>query len=128
MKYEHVLYVIIITLIFMNAVSGIISVVEKSSYVHNTKCNKPLGEFSVESGLSSTEISKDCDGKACTFSNINSLYDAINKCNVMSKVCDRFIYNNKKSTMSIIKLKSGLSNDKNSDLYTRQVGVTYKNG
>lgn len=126
MKLEHMLYIIIIFLIIFNIISVSIAIYEKSHYVHNTKCNKPLGEFSVEPGITSSQVSYACDGK-CTFTNISTLYDAAMKCNVMSKVCDRFVYDSSTGIMSFINLKSELSESLGSDLYTRQVGVTYKN-
>ena len=123
---ENMLYIVIALLSVVLIIIIIIFTEEGRHYVHNSKCNRPVSEFSVEPGLTSTEILTSCNNSPCVFNNIPTLTEAITKCNVMSKICDRFIYNSATSTMSIIGLKSSLSNNTGSNIYTRQVGVTYK--
>ena len=92
--------------------------------------NRAAGEFAVESGFTSTGIILDsrCGTgfqDVCSFS-VTSVGDAINKCDQLPSICNRFVYNQNEGTMSIVSLNSGLSvtDDKSVSVFTRQQGIT----
>lgn len=107
------LFLVVILVLFMFVTTN-----ERKNYVKSTECNKPLGEYSVESGLDSKSFTD-------TFKSITTLTDAINKCNLLDN-CDRFSYNETLKVMKTLSMGSDTFDNESSNIYTRQVGVTYK--
>lgn len=91
---------------------------KRKDYVLSTECNKPLGEFAVEDGLDSTIFN-------ASFNGISTLTDAIKRCNATDD-CERFTYNESTGLMKIISLGSETVENIKTNIYTRQVGVTFK--
>lgn len=100
-----------------------------SNYVHHQNCNAPLGEFALEAGVQSKAVLNICgsDNKSPCIKKVNNLTEAVNYCNLNSKICDRFMYSSQSNTVSIVGLKGTLVDNSQQDLYTRQNGITYKN-
>jgi hypothetical protein len=117
------------SLLFVGAILVVyFSIENKSNYVHHQSCNKPLGEFALEPGTASTSILKICgsSGNEVCSKKVNNLTEAVNYCNLNSKICDRFMYNSKTGTVSIVGLKTTLTENNDQDIYTRQLGITYE--
>jgi hypothetical protein len=91
---------------------------KRKDYVLSKECNKPLGEYAVEEGL-------DAPIFTTSFKSISSLSDAIKRCNSIQG-CDRFTYNETTQDMKIISLGSDTVDDVKTNVYTRQVGITFK--
>lgn len=100
---------------------------------NSVNCNKPAGEFVVEPNTSvRAGVLNECTynglkNQPCKYqaSNIN---DAINQCNRLSDVCNRFVFNSATGYMEMISLNPGFGNqipNPNASIYTRQIGVTY---
>ena len=88
-------------------------------------CNKPAGDFAVEPGHTSDIVSQNCiDGSSpCIFS-VGSLSGAIEKCNQIPNLCNRFIYEN--GTMKIVPLSVETIVSSDNNLFVRQNGITYQ--
>jgi len=100
---------------------------------NSKNCNKPAGEFAVEPRASvSFGVLNECTynglkNQPCKYqaSNIN---EAIDQCNRLSDVCNKFVFNSATGYIEIIGLNTGFENfvtNQNSSIYTRQVGITY---
>lgn len=125
--------IIIIPLVFIFLIyTGAILVIYfttfyNSDHVPYQKCNAPLGEFAVEPSTISNNIKNLCgpDNNSQCIKQVNNVEEAIKYCNLYSEICDRFMYNEKSKTVTIVDLKGGLSKSPIHNLYTRQVGITY---
>ena len=122
------LTVVFIFLIYVAAVLVIyFTTFYNSDHIPYDKANAPLGEFALEPSSQSQNIKKLCGSdrnKSCV-KQVNNLEEATNYCNLYSEICDRFMYNDTTKTVSIVDLKGTITKNPNTNLFTRQVGVTY---
>lgn len=124
---------VLIPLVFIFLIySGVVLVIYfttfyNSDHVPYQNCNAPLGEFALEPSTMSNNIKNLCgsDNKSSCVKQVTNLSDAISYCNLYSKICDRFMYNESTKTVSIVDIKGTLSKSSQNNLFTRQVGVTY---
>lgn len=95
---------------------------EKKDHIHASECSKPKGEYAVDPGFQSVDIIKTCggDGKSpCTF-RVDNLKDATDVCNRNPDKCYRFMYDNKRKSITFINDTTDLTSNINSDIFTRQ--------
>ena len=108
----------------------------KSSCVDYSECNAPQSTFGLMPGYSAKTLRtcnhiKGSNNGMCSFlvSNLKAAHDL---CNINSDICSRFTYvSSNKSTGGIINfvsLKAELTRNVNSNIYSRQSGVTYTPG
>lgn len=96
---------------------------DRKNYVNAKYCNKPLGEFGVESGYTSKDVITKCGTSGsdrCVFTNISNLSAAIKLCNDNIEICDRFSYDSSVNTLQFVKLNGKYTSLSSSDMYTRQ--------
>jgi hypothetical protein len=93
--------------------------------------NKPAGEFATEpSATVSSGILNECNynglqNQPCVY-RAQTLNEAINQCNRLPQICNRFVYNSETKSMSIIGINSNqFIPSQTSSIHTRQVGITY---
>lgn len=124
---------IIIALVFIFLLyTGTVLVVYFTTYYNSDhvpykNCNAALGEFAIEPSTLSSNIKNNCgtDNKSQCVKQVTNVEEAINYCNLYSVLCDRFMYNETTKTVSIVDLKGKLSKSPMTNLYTRQVGISY---
>lgn len=109
-------------------------------FLHTTKdwvdaknCVSPIGEFTVEPGISVTTPLEACPDATynntdqCIYVNVVSLLQATRICNQKADICNRFVYNTQSRKMSIVSLQSPSSEgDQNDNVYTRQNNITFR--
>ena len=103
----------------------------RSEYIKADKCNQNQGEFAVQAGYNSGSIKKNCSQgtsgnsggiSECTFS-VNSLSDAILKCNENFDNCTKFVYNSRTGVMSFLNDRYTTSPSETHNIYLRQYSV-----
>ena len=122
---------IIINLIAIGIIVYYIVELESTKKSITIASNKPAGEFAIEPSASvSSGILHECTynglkNQACVYQAQN-LNEAINQCNRLPQVCNRFVYNSETKSMSFIGINSNnFVQSQNSYIVTRQVGITY---
>ena len=118
--------IVYLSIIFILVISLILLVIftqhEKKNHVHESECSKPKGEYAVDPGFQSSDILKTCgsDGRSpCSFK-VDNLKNAVNICNRNPEKCYRFMYDNKRRTITFINSTTDLTTNINSDIFTRQ--------
>ena len=106
------------------------------NWVDINNCVAPIGEFTVEPGVSVSEPLTLCPESTfdntdkCIFGGVDSLLSATRICNARADICSRFVYNTDTRRMTIVSLQSSPSNStsQTDNLYTRQTNVTFRTG
>ena len=131
-KGSSILLVIVFTsLFYISAALAIYFTTKyKADYVPHQNCNAPMGEFALEPSTFSGNVINACgsDGNSPCIKRVNNLQQAVDYCNLNSKICNRMMYNSTTKTVSIVSLKGNKTTSSNHDIYTRQLGVTYNKG
>tara|TARA_R110001632_G_scaffold8832_1_gene34919 strand:- start:53 stop:619 length:567 start_codon:yes stop_codon:yes gene_type:complete len=130
---EHAVNIVIPLVFIFLIYTGAILVIYFTTYynadhVPYKNCNAPMGEFALEPSTLSQHTINKCgatNDSQCV-NQVTNLEEAVNYCNLYSEICDRFMYNEKSKTVSIVDLKGRLSKSPMHNLYTRQVGISYE--
>ena len=126
-KYFFIATIFILSILII--VLLVIWIRERSGYIQASQCNKPLGEFALENGVTTKSVLSKCgpDKKSlCSESNITSLTQAVQYCNDNIDICDRFSYDSLANIVQIVSLGGKYIPLATSDIYTRQVGITLR--
>ena len=108
----------------------------KSSCVDYSECNTPQSTFGLMPGYSASTLRtcnhiRGSNRGLCSFS-VSNLKSAHDLCNINSDVCSRFTYvgsnNSPGGIANFVSLKAKLTRNVNSNIYSRQSGVTYLPG
>lgn len=86
--------------------------------INPIECPEILGQYAVKTNVS-VKIKEKCGENAnniCSFGNIQTLNDAINKCNALFETCESFTYSELSKTMNIVEKVD----DGNEFVYIRQ--------
>jgi len=102
----------------------------ENNYIHKNECNKPSGEFAVQTNVSTNATVKLCGSggnEPCNLP-VRNLNQAINECNKRAKFCNKFIYpvNGNNKSMKIVELSGTLNYSEDSHMYIRQNGITFR--
>lgn len=120
---RDIIYVIMIFLLLLSLVLVIVFTQhEKKDHIHESECSKPKGEYAVDPGFQTTDVVKTCgdDGKSpCIFS-VDNLKNAIDVCNRNPDKCFRFMYDNKRNSITFINNTTDLTSNIATDIFTRQ--------
>ena len=118
--------IIYVVMIFLLLVSLILVIVftqhEKKDHIHASECSKPKGEYAVDAGFQTTDVVKTCgsDNKSvCTFK-VDNLKNAVDVCNKNPDKCYRFMYDNKRNSITFINNTTNLTSNLTTDIFTRQ--------
>ena len=122
---------IFLSLVAIGLIIYYIYALEETKKSISVASNKPAGEFATEPNASvSSGVLNECSygglkNQPCVY-RAQNLNEAINQCNRLPQICNRFVYNSETKSMSIISLDSNnFIPSQNSSVHTRQVGVTY---
>jgi hypothetical protein len=120
---RDIIYVVMIFLLLLSLVLVIVFTQhEKKDHIHESECSKPKGEYAVDPGFQTTDIVKLCgdDGKSpCVFS-VDNLKSAIDVCNRNPDKCFRFMYDNRRNSITFINNTTDLTSNITTDIFTRQ--------
>lgn len=122
------------TFTIFSVVIGIISIVihiifiylltkSEKERIKNSNCPTIYGNFAVIPSKSSTGIKSECPQNAnslCTFNDIQSISEAVQKCNTMAGICKRFTYNTTSKIMSIVSDSVPLIDSNSDNIFIRQ--------
>lgn len=122
---------IFLSLVAIGLIIYYIYALEETKKSISVASNKPAGEFATEPNASvSSGVLNECNygglqNQPCIY-RAQNLNEAINQCNRLPQICNRFVYNSETRSMSIISLDgNNFIPSQNSSVHTRQVGVTY---
>lgn len=107
----------------------------KKECIGLNECNKPAGEFSVEPNTTVSSTLNSCGlnglGKGtepCIIRGIENLSQAIDQCNNMPDICNKFIYpdSSGSGTMRVVPLNGTIQKNNSTNSFIRQVGITFR--
>jgi len=96
------------------------------NFVSPEECNKPVGSFALETGVTSSSIVTGCNVDDVIGNCIypaSSLVEASNICNLFADKCNSFKYDGENVTFLEL---SGKVNSENETIFVRQNGITFR--
>jgi hypothetical protein len=107
----------------------------KKECVSLNECNKPAGEFSIQPNTNVAETINECGlngygrgTEPCIIRGIQNVSQAIEQCNRLSDICNKFIYpdTSGNETMRIVSLNGVIEKHNSTHSFIRQVGITFR--